>query len=245
MIEKDDTDIVDEMLENNEEEYSDPESTVQIDNAAIEDVRVDTVGHPLNSYDDPVIGSGGRLGDRNALTKKAREYAKKIVHEKQIPVNLKDITWESSSRMSRSFGVYKPDEDRTGIIRIAEVQVDAHSMDTFKRTIRHELVHAWQHQTKAFPRKYEDGTAKWTWHGPSFKQWLHYLDINVREDAPATNEYKYEVYCPNCGMIGGFQKNCKSVRHIVNKGLRSCVECGEHTRGELWVEQDGIKLHHI
>ena len=54
-----------------------------------------------------------------------------------------------------------------------------------------------------------------------------------RSVADMSKYYKYSIYCPNCGMIGGRQKSSYYLKNNM-KGC-SCKQCGSE---DLWVEQN-------
>lgn len=233
MIEKDDSDLVDEMLSNHNNDEAKSTTTQSSSN-------IKTSFEPEG---DKKLGGQTESGDRRE--RKVLDYAREFVEDGhngyELPVDLSKITIRVSNKMTSASGYYSPKNNRRGLVKISGRLMEKADWDDVQETIRHELVHAWQHQTKEWPRKGITGS-KWTWHGPSFTQWERKLDISVRADAPAEQEYKYEIYCPDCGMIGGKQRKCKSLRQIINKGKRRCGSCGPSTQGDLWVEENGVEL---
>lgn len=242
MIDKnEDDDIIEQALDNlNKDTFEDQETTTQSQTSEISDIPEPDISNESGVGN---VGSGGSLaGDYRHLERKVRSYAKKFIGGETkydpIEVDLTDIQWRVSGKMTRTSGRCKYHKPRRGMqqIVISKHLIDNTDWDRVEDTIRHELVHAWQKQND-HP----------TGHGWSFKKWCDPLDISVRADNPATQEYKYEIHCPNCGCIGGKQKRCKSLRQILS-GKRYCGSCGSETKGDLFVMQDGREVkskHHL
>lgn len=236
MIEKDDDDIEKALNNLHKDEFEDSDSSTtttsnQTDTTNSKpDIESDSVGN---------VGHGGSLAGKDRYwEKKCRTYAKKFIGGETeydpIDVDLNKITWYVSPKMTRTSGKCQYNKPRKGHQRI---KISAHLIENadwerVQKTIRHELVHAWQSQ---------NDRAKG--HGWSFKKWTGKLDISTRADNPATQDYKYELHCPNCGQIGGRQKKCKTVKEVVKgNSRRYCKNCGSETSGELEIVRNGNKI---
>lgn len=231
-----DDDIVKQALSNLDKDSFDDESTTTRSSDTIQEPSIDDSPDTKGN-----VGNGGALaGTYRRLERKVRKYGKKFIAGETeydpIEVDLNDIEWRVSGKMTRSSGRCKYHKPKKGMqqIVISKHLIDNADWEKVQQTIRHELVHAWQKQND-----------ERTGHGLSFRKWIAPLDISVRADNPATQEYKYEIHCPNCGCIGGKQKRCKSLRQIVNKNKRYCQSCGKKTKGDLFVLHNGTKMMNI
>lgn len=226
-----DDDVIEQALSNLQKEEFEDSSTTQSQTTTepIEepDISESNIGN---------VGNGGSLaGTDRYWEKKCRAYAKKFIggetEYQSIDVDLEQIEWRVSGKMTRASGRCKYHKPRRGMqqLNISKQLIDNADWERVQKTIRHEIVHAWQKQND-----------KSTGHGWSFKKWCDPLDISVRADNPATQDYKYEIHCPSCGFIGGKQKKCKSVKQIVsNDSQRYCSTCGKGSMGDLVVKKDG------
>lgn len=164
----------------------------------------------------------GGLGDTHDLSARAREYANTVIFDDVWPltadhVTLDAVTFETSTRMKRKHGLCIPQRDNSCIVRLSEKTSRRAGLDAIQETIRHELVHVYQHQT--------DGVD--LGHGNSFEQWVGPLELagrcsNHYEEGPS--DYNYSFHCPNCGFIGGRYRLCKTVRAAVS-GTLYCSRC--------------------
>jgi len=169
-----------------------------------------------------------QLGDGHELSGLAREYAALVVDGSQWPltaehVDLSRVSFETSSRMKRRHGVCSCSDGHC-MIRLSEQTYERAGFDAIKETIRHELVHVYQHQTDGV----ESG------HGDSFKQWIEPLALSGRcssyyEKEPA--DYRYRFYCESCGFIGGRHRFSAAVRRAI-LGTQICGNCEESLRVE-------------
>jgi predicted SprT family Zn-dependent metalloprotease len=164
----------------------------------------------------------GTLGDSHPLSVRARKYANKVItgSEWQLTpdhVDLTAITFETSTRMKRKHGLCVPSGDDGCTVRLSEKTYDRAGFEAMEETIRHELVHVYQHQTEGV----ELG------HGQSFKQWIEPLNLDGRcsqHYEVGVDDYSYTFHCPNCGFIGGRYRMCKTVRAGIN-GELYCQRC--------------------
>lgn len=170
---------------------------------------------------DPIVGE---LGDSHALSARARRYANDVVFGDEWPlsldhVDLGAVTFETSTRMKRRHGVCSTTGEGTCTIRLSQRTADRAGFEAIEETIRHELVHACQHQ--------EGETMG---HGPSFERWVDPLELSGRcseHYTPRPEDYAYSFHCSTCGFIGGRYRMCETVRAGIDDALR--CRCGsEH-----------------
>jgi len=176
------------------------------------------------------MDTAGRLGDSHRLSQQARKYANEVINGETWPltpdhVDLQHVTFGTSSRMKRQHGVCSSEGSGRCTIRLSEETYERGGFEAIKETIRHELVHAYQHQTSGIDAG----------HGESFKEWVEPLDLSGRccthyETEP--DDYKYQFYCVNgCGFIGGRHRWSKAVRRAINGNL-VCGNCDANFRVE-------------
>lgn len=200
----------------------------------------------------PTNASGfeGRLGDDHELSERARAYGEAIVLGDEWPLcelDLEGIEWSTSTRARRKNGYCAYDADGQCTVTIGEHVYERAGFEGCQETIRHELVHAWQHQhagdvaaVRDGPPEIRDGdTADGPTvridpgHGPSFRAWIDPLDLVGRCATPyerTPGDYAYVFECPNCGDWWGRHRLCKSVRQAAHgaegpAGYCYCVDC--------------------
>ena len=172
----------------------------------------------------------GHLGDSHDLSERARQYANEVIFGDEWPltadhVDLSRVTFETSTRMQRKHGVCSSDGAGNSTIRLSEKTFERAGFEAMEETIRHELVHAYQHQTSGV----EPG------HGDSFKEWVGPLNLSGRCSThydTQPEDYKYRFYClQGCGFIGGRHRWSKGVQRAI-RGNLVCGECDSDLRVE-------------
>lgn len=174
--------------------------------------------------------AAGQLGDAHELSERARQYANDVIFGEEWSltpehIDLNRVTFETSTRMQRQHGVCSSDGSGNSTIRLSEQTYERAGFEAMEETVRHELVHAHQHQTPGV----DPG------HGDSFIQWVEPLDLSGRcsthyEKQP--EDYKYRFYCvQGCGFIGGRHRWSKAVGRAI-RGKQVCGTC----ESELSVE---------
>jgi predicted SprT family Zn-dependent metalloprotease len=119
--------------------------------------------------------------------------------------------------MKRKHGLCVPDGEGSCTVRLSEKTYDRAGFEAMQETIRHELVHVYQHQTAGV----ELG------HGQSFREWVEPLNLDGRcsqHYEVDAEDYTYTFHCPNCGFIGGRYRMCKTVRAGID-GELYCQRC--------------------
>jgi len=174
--------------------------------------------------------AAGHLADAHELSERARQYANDVIFGEEWSltpdhVDLNRVTFETSTRMERKHGVCSSDGAGNSTIRLSEKTYERAGFEAMQETIRHELVHAYQHQTSGVDPS----------HGDSFTQWVEPLDLSGRCSTHYENQpedYKYRFYCEQgCGFIGGRYRWSKAVRRAI-RGNLVCGECESDLRVE-------------
>ncbi len=171
----------------------------------------------------------GQLGDDHSLSRRARRYANEVIFGDEWPltsahVDLEAVRFETSTRMKRQHGICSYD----GSVCTIRLSAETHERGGFcatKETIRHELVHVYQHQ-------HDDLTSG---HGESFKRWVEPLDLSGRCSTHykrTPDEYRYQLYCSEgCGFIAG-RHRFSAVVERATQGTQICSRCRAPLRVE-------------
>lgn len=100
----------------------------------------------MSTHDRRAVGS---VADDHELTHRARQYGEGVVRGDEWPldgVDLAAITWATSTRAKRRHGRCSYDGRGQVTITLTEHTYERAGFDACKKTVRHELVHAWQYQ---------------------------------------------------------------------------------------------------
>lgn len=201
----------------------------------------------------PTNGSGfeGRLADDHELSERARAYGESVVQGDEWPLSELDLgrlEWATSTRSKRKNGYCAYESDGRCTVTMGEHVYEHAGFEACEETIRHELVHAWQHQHAGDlaavgdgPPRIRDGDATdggrtvrvEPGHGPSFRAWGDPLGLLGRCATPyerTPDDYAYVFECPSCGDWWGRHRLCKSVRQAAHgtagsAGYCYCVDC--------------------
>lgn len=189
----------------------------------------------------------GRLLDDHELTARAREYGEDVLRGERWPLSAVDpalVDWETSTRMRRKHGCCAYEGDRCSV-RLGEHVLERAGFEGCEGVIRHELVHAWQHQHRGAravvgddgarildggDAPLDDGSAAdgsrvvavEPGHGPSFHAWVDPLELSGRCSNPyerTREDYRYVLECPACGSWWGKHRLCESVRQAAHGGV--------------------------
>ncbi|QLD88996.1 hypothetical protein HWV07_08105 [Natronomonas salina] len=217
-------------------------------------------------------GFEGRLADDHDLSRRARAYGEAVVLGDEWPLSDLDLgrlEWATSTRARRKNGSCTYEDDGRCTVTVAAHVSERAGFAACEETIRHELVHAWQHQhaggvalvgdgppeVRAGGGATGDGGATGEsvipiepGHGPSFRAWVDPLDLDGRCRSPyerTPDDYAYVFECPNCGDWWGRHRLCKSVRQAAHgtagsAGYCYCVDC----EALVHLRADGRYLEH-
>lgn len=159
----------------------------------------------------PDADATARQRSKQALLERVAAHAATVgaEHFPRVPVG--EIDWEVSTRLKRSAGValYDPDAEQV-TIRLSWDAYEAYGWEEFARTVRHELIHAWQY--------HERGTAD---HGPTFRQWIEPLETDRH-----SNRYTEPSYWVVCGDCGSRDPRYRRSRVVEQPERYSCGRCG-------------------
>jgi SprT-like protein len=150
------------------------------------------------------------------LRERAAKHAQEVASEHFPELPVESIEWETSTRMQRAAGKagYNKKTEEI-VIRLSWDAYREYGWNKFARTVRHELIHAYQY--------HEYGEAD---HGPTFMEWIEPLDTDRHCEQYA--DPKYWIVCKNCKKRDPRYKRSKVVK---NPEDYRC-QCG----GEIRVE---------
>lgn len=103
----------------------------------------------MRTTDSQELQPIGAVADDHDLTHRARAYGEAVIQGNEWPldgVDLERITWATSTRARRRHGRCSYDGDGRATITLTEHTYKRAGFAACKKTIRHELVHAWQYQ---------------------------------------------------------------------------------------------------
>lgn len=106
-------------------------------------------------------GFAGGLADDHDLSRRARAYGEAVVRGGAWPLSALDlerIEWATSTRARRRNGWCRYAGDGGCTVTVGEHVRDRAGFEALRETIRHELVHAWQHQHAGDLAAIGDGT---------------------------------------------------------------------------------------
>ncbi|MFC6764794.1 SprT-like domain-containing protein [Natrinema soli] len=120
------------------------------------------------------------------LCDRAASHAADVAGEHFPELPVESINWETSTRMQRSAGkaVYNRASGQI-TIRLSWDAYEEYGWEKFYRTVRHELIHAWQYH------EYDEAD-----HGPTFTRWAD--PLNTDRHCERFAEPKYWLVCENC-----------------------------------------------
>lgn len=191
----------------------------------------------------------GRLLDDHDLSARSRAYAASVIQGDAWPLSAVDLSllgWRTSTRAKRRNGYCTYDPDGRCTLAISEHVYEHGGFEACRETIRHELVHVWQHQHSGERAVPADAglevassnasgrtVAIETGHGPSFRAWVGPLELSGRCSSPyekTPEHYTYLLECPDCGGWWGKHRLCRRVRQAAHgpvgpEGYCYCTDC--------------------
>jgi predicted SprT family Zn-dependent metalloprotease len=187
------------------------------------------------------MAPAGDVADDRDLSAWARRYANRVVTGQRWPigpthVDLTRVTWGVSTRAERRHATTRYDPDGRCTVLLAEKTRRKAGREPLRETVRHELVHVYQHQ-------HADETGVDRGHGPSFRAWVDPLELQgttATHYEPAASDYRYRVRCRNCeALVAGRYRLCDTVRDARDGRVR-CGDCGGRLRVHTDDPDDGF-----
>lgn len=154
----------------------------------------------------------------------ARMHADQVIsHVDGFDLNLDEINWHGSKRLKGLHGRYSYN-DQT--ITLSLPSLRHNGWQELCCVVRHELVHAWQHQHD----KREKGC---DCHDlDSFERWID--PLKIWKTGPKVTDYRYIIQCTGCNNSWGYHRKCETIVDTI-AGERHCSRCGSTSDAELIV----------
>lgn len=156
--------------------------------------------------------------DLNRVTKEFNEACLKAGVTNTNPVKL-------NGRLTRTLGRVRWLEKEDGEIELIDIEFSKQLLETASdRSIRDVILHEAAHLI-AFKR-----TGIQHGHDSYFKAICAELGTTNDKcsgyvETVKAVKYKYTIVCPNCGVLGGYNRMCKTVRNI---SACSCKKCNSN-----------------
>lgn len=133
--------------------------------------------------------------------------------KREFPVRL-------NNRFSRVYGAVRLRNRKIYAMEFSSKFVAQAPDDVMRETVLHECAHAIV--DLRYPNEFH-------MHDDVFNITCAELGIVGRPYTPFIIKRKYNVYCPNCGLVASYDRKTKMVR-LVEKGQCICTECGAVVR---------------
>jgi predicted SprT family Zn-dependent metalloprotease len=169
------------------------------------------------------------------LRRAAIHHTKRVVELTDVTVDHSLIEWKPHYSLKNAHGKHHIRGDGS-LITLSLHSLASNGWVEMLQTVRHELIHAWQHQHD----RWDDGTNQWErCHGSSFEEWMDVLSVQKRGGDVGVNA-KYLIRCPDCRAEWKRHRECKATRQT-QQGQNWCGSCGEsRTKGRLELYENGV-----
>lgn len=127
----------------------------------------------------------------------------------------RDFPVRLNSRFSRTYGAVRLRDNKIYAMEFSSKFVAQAPDDVIRETVLHECAHA------IVDLRYPNELHM---HDDVFNVTCAELGIVGRPYTPFIIKRKYNVYCPNCGLVASYGRKTKMVR-LVKKGQCRCTEC--------------------
>lgn len=214
----------------------------------------------------------GTLADDHELSRKARAYGERVVTGDRWPLDEDDVdrerlTWATSTRAKRRHGNASYEDDGRVTITVSEHTYDRGGFDACEGTVRHELVHAWQHQRRGataivteagvveasyrgehgcrpdvrcerHESERSDAVRVSTGHGESFTAWTEPLDLDGRCSSRYEKTPADYTYVYECPECGDWWG-----KHRLCKSVRQAAHGDEGPTGYRYCTGCEAQVH--
>ena len=163
----------------------------------------------------------------------ARRHARQVAERSLLSVEHDAIEWRPTRALKTVHGRHTVRDGRS-VISLSLDSLARNGWESTMETVRHELVHRWQHENDGF----DEGRTRWERaHGPSFERWMAILDVEKRTEARVA-DHRYVIRCPVHGPVARKHRECKTTK-ATRSGRNWCTACGESAKGKLRLVVDG------
>lgn len=161
----------------------------------------------------------------------AKRHAEQVADRTGMDIDLKNITWQTSWALKAKHG-YQP----ANRVKLSLHTLEANGWQRLMQTVRHELIHVWQHQHDAYDSA---GTTKFEKaHGASFERWMPVVNVSKRGDSVLG---WWTIECPACHtVIHRFTKRRKNqvAKYVQEHESVTCQDC-EQTTEDYLIKREG------
>lgn len=182
----------------------------------------------------PAIEMSPEDAEEDIVTELAQRHAQQVVECTDMAVDLDQITWRATYELQAKHGYC-----RNNFVKLSLNSLETNGWQPLMTTVRHELVHAWQHQNDVDDRPGKDTFERF--HGPSFEQWMPILNIHKRSGRVLP---PWTIECPECQarIDTKLTVRDKEIAHLIQTlDTTECYRC-EHVLSEPTVKRDGDEV---
>ena len=182
----------------------------------------------------PAIEVSPEDADEDDVIEVAQHHARQVVERTGMPVDLDQVTWRATYELRAKHGYC-----RNNFVKLSLDSLETNGWQRLVKTVRHELVHAWQHQNDV-----DDRPGKNTFeraHGPSFEHWMPILNIHKRGGHIRS---LWKIECPECQAHIDTKRTArdKEIAHLIQTlDTMECYRC-EHVLSEPSVKRDSKEV---
>lgn len=152
----------------------------------------------------------GSCTTKEQLATDAEDYAMRVIESYDLSVDIGDINFEASGRLTKAHGNARSLDGDTYLIKVSWPAYKQHGWHSIRDTIRHELAHVVQYE--------RDGYTNHDWR---FERIAEELNAPVSADTSAAQP-RYIIECTNCGETDTRQRKSKVVKHADRYHCQSC-----------------------
>lgn len=154
--------------------------------------------------------------DINRIKKEFYEVCENAGMDLKLPISI-------NGRLTRTLGRVRFTRNvRTGYCELRDVEFSRQLLETASdKSVRDVILHEAAHAIVTYRTSEAHG------HDDTFKAVC--AEIGTDNDGVATEvertvevKSKYEITCPNCGIVGRYSRACTATRHIENYTCRMC-----------------------
>lgn len=163
----------------------------------------------VSSSDDPEWFEISTDCSQDEFLSVVKVYARKVVSEYDLDVDISSLTWEVSTRAKRRAGAVKHVNGEPSSVSITWEYFKQNGWMDTASTVRHELIHVHLLNLK------NDAS-----HGMEFKKWAKRLDTSLHCDLFV--EPKWWIVCQCCESEIARYRKSKLVEHPEKYRCRNC-----------------------
>jgi len=172
--------------------------------------------------------------DENEVIDVAKQHAEQTIERTNMAVDLDLVEWRATRELRAKHGYH-----RNNFIKLSIDSLETNGWQEFLRVVRHELVHAWQHQNSIDDQEGKNMFERS--HGSSFEDWMPILNIAKRGERLFP---LWTIECPECQAALAMQQRARAkeiAQQIQTLNRETCIECGQQL-SKYTVKRDGKEI---